>query len=111
MTAPTYQLTHLAALEAESLHIFREVAAEFERRVLLFSGGKDSAVMLWLAIGSRSGTKAGVGPVGSGWGLPRGVGWRAMLPGRVERSTNAGGRPDASLVLDALHRSGGVHRG
>ncbi|MBA3339193.1 MAG: sulfate adenylyltransferase subunit CysD [Geodermatophilaceae bacterium] len=50
MTAPTYQLTHLAALEAESLHIFREVAAEFERPVLLFSGGKDSAVMLWLAI-------------------------------------------------------------
>lgn len=50
MTAPTYQLTHLAALEAESLHIIREVAAEFERPVLLFSGGKDSAVMLWLAI-------------------------------------------------------------
>ncbi len=50
MTAPSYQLTHLAALEAESLHIFREVAAEFERPVLLFSGGKDSAVMLWLAI-------------------------------------------------------------
>jgi len=50
VTAPTYQLTHLAALEAESLHIFREVAAEFERPVLLFSGGKDSAVMLWLAI-------------------------------------------------------------
>ncbi|MGI8626247.1 MAG: sulfate adenylyltransferase subunit CysD [Geodermatophilaceae bacterium] len=50
MTAPTYQLTHLAALEAESLHIFREVAAEFERPVLLFSGGKDSAVMLWLAL-------------------------------------------------------------
>jgi len=50
VTAPTYQLTHLAALEAESLHIFREVAAEFERPVLLFSGGKDSAVMLWLAL-------------------------------------------------------------
>ena len=50
MTASTYQLTHLAALEAESLHIIREVAAEFERPVLLFSGGKDSAVMLWLAI-------------------------------------------------------------
>ena len=50
MTAPTYQLTHLAALEAESVHIIREVAAEFERPVLLFSGGKDSAVMLWLAL-------------------------------------------------------------
>jgi sulfate adenylyltransferase subunit 2 len=44
-----YQLSHLRALEAESLHIFREVAAEFERPVLLFSGGKDSIVMLRLA--------------------------------------------------------------
>src|SRR6266511_2639271 len=43
------QLSHLEALEAESMHIFREVAAEFEKPVLLFSGGKDSAVMLRLA--------------------------------------------------------------
>jgi len=43
------QLSHLEALEAESIHIIREVAAEFERPVLLFSGGKDSAVMLRLA--------------------------------------------------------------
>ena len=43
------QLSHLEALEAESMHIIREVAAEFERPVLLFSGGKDSAVMLHLA--------------------------------------------------------------
>jgi sulfate adenylyltransferase subunit 2 len=42
-------LSHLAALEAESIYIFREVAAEFERPVLLFSGGKDSIVMLRLA--------------------------------------------------------------
>jgi sulfate adenylyltransferase subunit 2 len=42
-------LSHLAALEAESIHIFREVAAEFERPVLLFSGGKDSILMLRLA--------------------------------------------------------------
>ncbi len=45
----TYELTHLEALEAESVHIIREVAATFERPVLLFSGGKDSAVMLHLA--------------------------------------------------------------
>ena len=43
------QLSHIAALEAEAIHIIREVAAEFERPVLLFSGGKDSAVMLRLA--------------------------------------------------------------
>jgi sulfate adenylyltransferase subunit 2 len=43
------QVSHLEALEAESIHIIREVAAEFEKPVLLFSGGKDSAVMLRLA--------------------------------------------------------------
>ena len=45
----TYSLTHLETLEAESVHILREVAAEFQRPVLLFSGGKDSIVMLRLA--------------------------------------------------------------
>jgi sulfate adenylyltransferase subunit 2 len=44
-----YELSHIEALEAESIHIFREVAAEFERPVLLFSGGKDSLVLLRLA--------------------------------------------------------------
>jgi sulfate adenylyltransferase subunit 2 len=50
--APTrtdYLLSQLDVLEAESIHIMREVAAEFERPVLLFSGGKDSIVMLALA--------------------------------------------------------------
>jgi sulfate adenylyltransferase subunit 2 len=46
----SYELTDLLALEAEAIHIIREVAAEFERPVLLFSGGKDSAVMLHLAV-------------------------------------------------------------
>jgi sulfate adenylyltransferase subunit 2 len=45
----TAQLSSLDVLESESIHIIREVAAEFERPVLLFSGGKDSAVMLRLA--------------------------------------------------------------
>jgi len=44
-----YNLTHLKQLEAESIHIIREVAAEFERPVMLYSIGKDSAVMLHLA--------------------------------------------------------------
>ncbi len=44
-----YELTHLQALEAESIFIMREVAAEFERPVLLFSGGKDSIVLMRLA--------------------------------------------------------------
>ena len=47
--AGQYQLSHLEALEAASVHIMREVVAEFERPVLLFSGGKDSVVMLRIA--------------------------------------------------------------
>jgi sulfate adenylyltransferase subunit 2 len=48
MTA-AYRVSHLDALEAESIFVMREVVAEFERPVLLFSGGKDSIVMLRLA--------------------------------------------------------------
>jgi sulfate adenylyltransferase subunit 2 len=43
-------LSHLDAMESEAVHIFREVAGEFERPVVLFSGGKDSIVMLHLAL-------------------------------------------------------------
>ncbi|MFZ2407604.1 MAG: sulfate adenylyltransferase subunit CysD [Methylobacter sp.] len=46
----SYQLTHLKQLEAESIYIIREVAAEFEKPVMLYSIGKDSAVMLQLAL-------------------------------------------------------------
>ncbi len=45
-----YKLTHLKALEAEAIHIMREVAAQFERPALMFSGGKDSIVMVHLAM-------------------------------------------------------------
>lgn len=48
-THADYRLSQLDELEAESIHIFREVAAEFEKPVLMFSGGKDSIVMLRLA--------------------------------------------------------------
>src|SRR6201988_5426495 len=44
-----YELSYLETLEAKSIHVFREVAAEFERPVLLFSGGKDSLCLLRLA--------------------------------------------------------------
>ena len=42
-------ISHTDALESESVHLMREVASEFERPVLLFSGGKDSVVMLHVA--------------------------------------------------------------
>jgi len=45
-----YQLTHLKQLEAESIHIIREVAAEFKNPVMLYSIGKDSSVMVHLAM-------------------------------------------------------------
>jgi sulfate adenylyltransferase subunit 2 len=45
----SYELSHLRALESEAIHVFREVAAQLEHPVLLFSGGKDSAVLLHVA--------------------------------------------------------------
>ena len=45
----TYHLSHLKELEAESIYIIREVAAEFENPVMLYSIGKDSSVMVRLA--------------------------------------------------------------
>src|SRR5438309_9919691 len=45
----SYRLTHLKELEAESIFVLREVAAQFERPALLFSGGKDSIVLSYLA--------------------------------------------------------------
>ena len=47
---PTAQSSHVRALESESIHIIREAVAESENPVLLFSGGKDSALVLRLAV-------------------------------------------------------------
>src|SRR5947207_13408674 len=44
-----YQLDYLEQLESESIHIFREIAAQFEKPALLFSGGKDSITLVHLA--------------------------------------------------------------
>lgn len=49
MTISPERMTHLKQLEAESIHIMREVAAEFDNPVMLYSVGKDSSVMLHLA--------------------------------------------------------------
>ena len=46
---PKHRLSHLRELEAESIHIFREVVAEFKNPAMLYSVGKDSSVMLHLA--------------------------------------------------------------
>ena len=50
MTSDNYSLSVLRRLEAESIHILREVAAEFARPVVMYSIGKDSSVMLHLAL-------------------------------------------------------------
>jgi len=49
MNTPSYSINNLRELEAESIHIIREVAAEFENPVMLYSIGKDSSVMARLA--------------------------------------------------------------
>ena len=49
-TMTSYSLTHLKQLEAESIHIIREVIAEFDNPVMLYSIGKDSSVMVHLAL-------------------------------------------------------------
>ena len=48
-TIPRHHLSHLDQLEAEAIFVLRETAAQFENPALLFSGGKDSILMAWLA--------------------------------------------------------------
>ncbi len=76
-----HRLTHLQQLEAESIHIFREVAAEFENPVMLYSIGKDSSVMLRLA---RKAFHPGLLPfpllhVDTTWKFPEMIAFRDQL--------------------------------
>tara|TARA_Y100000294_G_scaffold36267_2_gene31759 strand:- start:7174 stop:8085 length:912 start_codon:yes stop_codon:yes gene_type:complete len=93
----TYELSDLDQVEAESIHIFREVAAEFERPCLLFSGGKDSIVMLRLAEKAFSPARLPfpVMHVDTGHNFPE------VLEFRDRRLTEVGAR----LVVASVQRS------
>ena len=82
----TYELTHLRTLESEAVHIIREVAAEFERPVLLFSGGKDSIVMLHLAVKAFTPARVPfpVMHVDTGHNFPEVLAFRDAMVERVE---------------------------
>jgi sulfate adenylyltransferase subunit 2 len=94
----SYELSHLRALEAEGIHIIREVAAEFERPCLLFSGGKDSVVMLELAIRAFAPAKIPfpVMHVDTGHNFPEVIEFRDR---RLER---AGARLVVASVQDSI---------
>ncbi|GGY63640.1 sulfate adenylyltransferase subunit CysD [Streptomyces omiyaensis] len=89
---------HLAALEAEAVHIFREAAAQFERPVLLFSGGKDSIVMLHLAAKAFWPAKVPFGllHVDTGHNFPE------VLEYRDRAAARAGVRLDVARVQDYI---------
>ena len=80
-----YHLNYLEQLESESIHIFREVAAQFERPALLFSGGKDSITLVHLA---RKAFAPGKIPfplvhIDTGHNFPEALDFRDWLVGKV----------------------------
>lgn len=81
----TRRLTQLQWLESEAIHIIREVGAEFERPVLLFSGGKDSVVMLHLAVKAfwPAPVPFGVLHVDTGHNFPEVLAFRDATVGRL----------------------------
>ena len=90
----TYELSHLERLESEAIHVIREVAAELERPVLLFSGGKDSLVLLRLA---RRRSAPGRFPfpvmhVDTGHNFPEVIEFRDRLIERARRAADRGQR-------------------
>ena len=101
-----YQLSQLDVLEAEAIHIMREVAAEFERPVLLFSGGKDSIVMLALAEKAFSPARIPfpVMHVDTGHNFPEVLEFRDRRVAETRRPAGGGLRA-------GVHRRGPGHRG
>ena len=94
----TYEISHLRALESEAIHMIREVAAELERCVLLFSGGKDSTVLLRLA---EKAFQPGALPfpvmhVDTGHNFPEVIEYRDRLVAEL------GARPDRGHVQDSI---------
>ena len=96
--SPGYTLDHLDHLESEAIHIFREVAGEFERPVVLFSGGKDSVVMVHLAIKAfaPAALPFGLLHVDTGHNFPE------VLAFRDETVARLGVRLDVAKVQDYL---------
>src|SRR5881396_2413987 len=79
------RVSQLVALEAESIHIMREVAAEFERPALLFSGGKDSIVMVHLALKAFRPARLPFPllHIDTGHNFPEAIGFRDRLVARI----------------------------
>ena len=87
----------LRALESESIHIIREVVAEFERPALLFSGGKDSIVMLYLAVKALQPAKLSfpVVHIDTGHNFPEVIEYRDRIVSKLGIDLVVGSVPDA----------------
>lgn len=100
----SYSLSHLKQLESEAIHIFREVAAQFENPVILFSGGKDSIVMTHLAQKAFWPAKIPFPllHVDTGYNFPEAIEYRDDLAERL------GVKLDVGYVQDSIDRGTAV---